>query len=139
MAHEEFRQNGFDKAVAHLIEEAGEVLSAAGKTLRFGPDSYNPYLPVEEQETNIAWLTREIDDLKLAIAHLDRETDRMTASVLAQALAAGDNPFIGSSARCSQIEELLVQPGYARRVRAERSPHGKRWYELTDAGRTLID
>ncbi|QGH74867.1 hypothetical protein MAL1_00121 [Bacteriophage DSS3_MAL1] len=74
MAHEEFRQHGStDKALAHLIEETGEVLSAAGKTLRFGLDSYNPLLPVEERETNEEWLRREVQDLKLSIAHLEKE------------------------------------------------------------------
>lgn len=74
MAHEEFRQHGSaDKALAHLIEEAGEVLSAAGKTVRFGFDSYNPLLPLEQQETNEDWLKREVHDLKLAIRKLEEE------------------------------------------------------------------
>lgn len=74
MAHEEFRQHGsVDKALAHLIEEMGEVLSAAGKTQRFGMDSYNPYLPKDQQETNESWLRREVGDLKLAIAKLEEE------------------------------------------------------------------
>ncbi|WNL50693.1 MazG-like nucleotide pyrophosphohydrolase [Ruegeria phage RpAliso] len=74
MAHEEFRQHGsFDKALAHLVEETGEVLAAAGKTLRFGRDSVNPYLPLEQQETNENWLKREVADLKLSIAKLEEE------------------------------------------------------------------
>lgn len=71
MAHEEFRQHGsVEKALAHLVEEMGEVLSAAGKTQRFGLDSYNPYLPPEERETNEQWLRREVEDLELAIGKL---------------------------------------------------------------------
>lgn len=74
MAHEEFRQHGsVDKALAHLIEEMGEVLCAAGKTQRFGLDSYNPLLPPEQRETNEQWLRREVDDLKLSIAKLEEE------------------------------------------------------------------
>lgn len=74
MAHEEFRQHGCAyKALAHLVEEAGEVMAAAGKSLRFGLDSVNPLLPVEEQETNEEWLRREIGDLKLAIVQLEKE------------------------------------------------------------------
>lgn len=74
MAHEEFRQRGsVEKALAHLVEEAGEVLAAAGKTMRFGFDSFNPLLPVDQQETNEQWLRREIDDLLLAINTLEAE------------------------------------------------------------------
>jgi len=74
MAHEEFRQRGsVDKALAHLVEETGEVLAAAGKTMRFGLDSYNPLLPAAEWETNKQWLLREIDDLKLAITQVEIE------------------------------------------------------------------
>lgn len=74
MAHEEFRQHGsVHSAVAHLIEESGEVMAAAGKCLRFGWASVNPLLPPEEQETNIEWLVREVEDLKLAIAHFEKE------------------------------------------------------------------
>jgi len=71
MAHEEFRQHGSaDKSLAHLIEEAGEVVAAAGKTLRFGLGSVNPYLPPEQQETNEEWLKGEVRDLELAIKKL---------------------------------------------------------------------
>lgn len=74
MAHEEFRQHGsVDKALAHLVEEMGEVMAAVGKTQRFGLDSYNPLLPVEHRETNESWLRREIADLKLAITKLEAE------------------------------------------------------------------
>jgi NTP pyrophosphatase (non-canonical NTP hydrolase) len=76
MAHEEFRQHGsVEKALAHLVEEMGEVLSAAGKTQRFGLDSYNPYLPPEERETNEQWLLREVGDLKLAINKIEEELE----------------------------------------------------------------
>jgi hypothetical protein len=53
--------------LAHIIEEAGEVISAYGKTQRWGEDSVNPLLPKAEQETNFDWLMREIDDLDGAI------------------------------------------------------------------------
>lgn len=74
MAHENFRQHGsVDKALAHLVEECGEVMAATGKTLRFGRNSVNPLLPPEEQETNEDWLRSEIDDLKLSIAQVEKE------------------------------------------------------------------
>jgi len=74
MAHEQFRQHGsVEKALAHLVEEMGEVMAAVGKTQRFGLESYNPLLPPEQRETNEQWLRREVDDLKLTIAKLESE------------------------------------------------------------------
>lgn len=69
---------GFDFALGHAIEEAGEFLAAAGKTLRWGPDSVNPELPVEQQEPNLDWLTRELHDLDGALRRLldEIETER---------------------------------------------------------------
>ena len=32
----------YEQHVAYLIEEAGEVIAAAGKLLRWGPESTNP-------------------------------------------------------------------------------------------------
>lgn len=62
---------GFDFALAHAVEEAGEFLAAAGKTQRFGRDSVNPELPPEQQETNLAWIRREAADLRGALDRLD--------------------------------------------------------------------
>lgn len=64
-------RNDFDSILGHLVEECGEVLAAAGKTLRWGPDSYNPELPKDQRETNINWLKREINDLKSVIARAE--------------------------------------------------------------------
>lgn len=72
MADQRFIQTGFDKELAHLIEECGEVQAAAGKLLRWGPLSVNPLLPPEAQETNIAWLWREIGDLESVIGRIAR-------------------------------------------------------------------
>lgn len=71
MSDARFLQRGFDKQLAHLVEEAGEVLAAAGKTQRWGPHSVNPLIPEAEQETNIVWLRRELADLKGAIQRLE--------------------------------------------------------------------
>lgn len=73
MSHDAFIQPGFEKALAHVVEEAGEVLAAVGKTQRFGPLSVNPLLPPEEQEMNLFWLLRELEDLKSAIGRLEHE------------------------------------------------------------------
>jgi len=71
MGSTKYLQRGFNKQLAHVVEECGEVLAAAGKTQRWGRDSYNPELPVSEQETNNDWLLRELKDLKQAIERLE--------------------------------------------------------------------
>lgn len=49
--------------LGYLVEECGEVLSAIGKTQRWGLDSYNPDIG-PESETNRAWILRELRDLE---------------------------------------------------------------------------
>lgn len=62
--------------IGYLVEECGEVLAAAGKTLRWGLHSVNPEL-AEPAETNEEWLIRECADLAGAVvrllANLNRE------------------------------------------------------------------
>lgn len=60
----------FAQKLGYLVEEAGEVLAAVGKTQRWGALSFNPELPPSEQETNIVWLQRELTDLKRAIDYV---------------------------------------------------------------------
>lgn len=59
--------------LGYLIEECGEVLAAAGKTLRCGPESCNPELPPAQQETNRDWLLRELEDLERAIGFVRQD------------------------------------------------------------------
>lgn len=59
--------------IGWLIEECGEVLAPAGKSVRYGLESFNPELPEDERETNRAWLLREIKDLKEAIRVVERD------------------------------------------------------------------
>jgi hypothetical protein len=66
----EYLRPGFDFALAHAIEETGEFLAAAGKTQRWGRDSYNPELQPEQRELNRDWLMRELGDLEGAINRL---------------------------------------------------------------------
>jgi hypothetical protein len=73
---QEYLRPGFDFALAHAIEEAGEFLAAAGKTQRWGRDSVNPELPPEQQETNEEWLAREMADLQGALGRLALEAAR---------------------------------------------------------------
>lgn len=61
------RRDDTDFCLAHVVEEAGEVLSAAGKAQRWGFYSVNPDLLEADRETNIDWLLREMDDLVDAI------------------------------------------------------------------------
>lgn len=68
-----YLRSGFGFALAHAIEEAGEFLAAAGKTQRWGRHSVNPELAPEQQETNEAWLLRELDDLRGALGRLATE------------------------------------------------------------------
>ena len=78
----EYLRPGFDFALAHAIEEAGEFLAAAGKTARWGRLSVNPELPPEQQETNADWMRREMRDLRGALDRLDEamRTDPATLS-----------------------------------------------------------
>ena len=71
MAHPKFKDSG--ESLGQLIEECGEVLSAAGKAVRFGIDSCNPLPTATNRETNREWLLRELTDLEYAIRRV-RET-----------------------------------------------------------------
>lgn len=51
----------------HVIEEAGEMIAAAGKCSRWGYSSTNPELLEADQETNLTWLLREMQDVEDAI------------------------------------------------------------------------
>jgi hypothetical protein len=67
MSHPDFKNKG--NKLGRFIEECGECLAAAGKTVRFGWDSYNPLAPTE---SNSEWLYREILDLEQAIKALKK-------------------------------------------------------------------
>jgi hypothetical protein len=68
MSNPKYKHEG--SRIGKFIEECGEALAAAGKTVRFGWDSVNPDLPSHAQETNRDWLHREIDDLEESIQML---------------------------------------------------------------------
>ena len=63
MVEERYKAKSYYQALAHMMEEGGEMIAASGKTFRWGPDSFNPELSEEEQEKNIEWLRREWEDL----------------------------------------------------------------------------
>jgi NTP pyrophosphatase (non-canonical NTP hydrolase) len=68
-----FLPKTLDKMLAHVVEECGEVLAAAGKTQRWGWDSINPLIPEKDRETNVVWLKRELLDLEEAIYRLKEQ------------------------------------------------------------------
>lgn len=71
MSNPKYKQYGFDKRLSKLIEECGEVLAAAGKLQRWGARSCNPELPPLQREDNLAWLRREMADVREALDDLD--------------------------------------------------------------------
>lgn len=80
MVHDKYVRHDFKSILGHLIEELGEATAAAGKTFRWGPWSVNPEIPPSQQETNIVWLQRELDDVEGVIARLRKciAEDRIT-------------------------------------------------------------
>lgn len=75
----EYRSKSLWQALAHIVEECGEVISAAGKSQRFGPYSVNPELPKGQQETNIDWLFREMEDVERAFNTFRKMYDERAA------------------------------------------------------------
>lgn len=73
MTDSRYMRPGLNFAVGKAIEESGELIAALGKTLRWGWMSVNPELPAERQETNMAWVVREIADVRGAIDNLEHE------------------------------------------------------------------
>jgi len=68
----EYLPQTIDKTLSHLIEEMGEVQKCVGKIQRFGWESYNPLVDVEDRETNKEALIRELKDLKFCIIRLEK-------------------------------------------------------------------
>ena len=69
MADPRYIRHDFDGSLYHAIEEAGEFIAAAGKTLRHGLNSYNPDLGVGSED-NATSLQREMKDLREALERL---------------------------------------------------------------------
>lgn len=68
----QYEPRRIEESLGYVVEECGEVLQAIGKSQRWGLDSVNPELPPEQQETNQAWLERELVDLRGAIGRVER-------------------------------------------------------------------
>ena len=71
---ERYLKDDFDSCLAHVVEECGEVIAAAGKTQRFGRWSTHPDKP--DGETNDEWLRRELMDLLAAVVRLSQVAQR---------------------------------------------------------------
>jgi len=73
MSDSKYLRPGVDFCMAHVVEEAGELMAALGKTMRWGLWSFNPELPTEQREPNIEWVKREIADLRAALDRFEAE------------------------------------------------------------------
>lgn len=78
MTNPRYMRAGLDFARGKAIEEAGELMAALGKSLRWGWESANPELPIGQRETNLAWVRREMQDVRGALDNLDKELDEAT-------------------------------------------------------------
>jgi hypothetical protein len=77
MTDPKYMRPGYNFAVGKLVEELGELQAALGKLLRWGPESVNPELPPEQQETNADWVRREILGVRGAIQnYIDEDIKR---------------------------------------------------------------
>ena len=75
--HEAFLQEGLENKLNHFIEECGEAVAIAGKTLRWGLESTNPLLPIEQQETNKTRLEEEVGDVIFTAKRLLEELRKL--------------------------------------------------------------
>ena len=56
----EYEPKTLDQKMGYLVEECGEVLAAAGKSLRWGLDSCNPELPEAERTAAVRALVSRV-------------------------------------------------------------------------------
>lgn len=73
MTDPKYMREGYWFAVGKLVEELGELQQVLGKTLRFGPDSYNPEVAYSDREYNSDMIAREIEDVLGAIENYQIE------------------------------------------------------------------
>lgn len=72
-------ESTFEQRLYFLIEECGEVLQAAGKLCRFGPNSGDPRVPPATRISNAHQLSRELNDLRYAANLVSRALSEITA------------------------------------------------------------
>lgn len=66
-----YKPKTLDALLGCVVEEAGELLQAVGKSQRWGLLSVNPELPPHERESNVVWLKREMTDLRQRLTALE--------------------------------------------------------------------
>jgi NTP pyrophosphatase (non-canonical NTP hydrolase) len=69
----EYEPKTTEQKLGYVVEECGEVLAAIGKAQRWGLESFNPEIPIEERVTNRDWILRELIDLKAGIDKLRKD------------------------------------------------------------------
>lgn len=97
-----------DQKMGYLVEECGEVLSAVGKTQRWGFDSFNPEVPPEQRERNGEWIARELVDLKRA-AVLMEEALRFLGFIPKPTVSAGDTWFAFQCDWCGAVLDVRLE------------------------------
>ena len=70
---DKYMRPGINFALYKLSEECGELVAALSKTGRWGWDSHDPAVLPNKRETNATWVRREMQDVRGAIAYLERE------------------------------------------------------------------
>lgn len=102
-----------------LLASLGRVLAAAGKCMRWGYAGFNPELPEEQQETNAAWLRRELASLDIEITQFEidlrrrRQTDRELGDVRAAMVRVVDD-IEQHPADPREANETLDEPAVSR-------------------------
>ena len=82
MTDPKYMRPGVSFARGKAIEELGELQAALGKTIRWGWMSVNPELHPSERETNLAWVHREIADVRGALDNLEADINRVGTTSL---------------------------------------------------------
>ena len=77
MTNQKYMHPGLDFAMGKAIAEAGELMAALGKTLRWGWSSVNPELPSTQQEPNASWVRREMAAVRHALDNLEKEMEAL--------------------------------------------------------------
>ncbi len=70
--NEEYVKPGLNHALGRVVEEAGELMAALGKTVRFGFFAHDPEKGADG-EKNHEWVRREMADVLYALDALEKE------------------------------------------------------------------
>jgi len=99
MVLKKYKPRTLSQKVGHFIEECGEAMAAAGKSMRWGLESSNPEL--EKGETNRVWLLRELQDVIAAAVALRAALEKPAE------LTADDFKFIAKKLKVLQRRKFL--------------------------------